>query len=72
MDACCLRYTSDTAHPQDIVPIYFIHSITQPLCDRPGCWCQAHKLRVVELLAGLFTNELVVAAAATFDEGNAD
>lgn len=58
MDAFVLRYQTDTAHPQDMVPIYRIHSITAPLCDRPGCWCREHEAQVAQLLAGVALGEL--------------
>lgn len=72
MDALVLRHQTDTAHPQDIVPIYFIHSISAPLCDRPGCWCQAHKADIVQLLAGVALHKLRLEEAAPLTEGDID
>ena len=51
MDTPMLRYPSDTAHPQPIVPIYRIHSINAPFCNTSGCWCQASKAQVQQLFA---------------------
>lgn len=51
MDTSVLRTTTDTAHPQPVVPVYRIHSITAPFCSHPGCWCQQHQARVSALLA---------------------
>lgn len=70
MDAFALRYSTDTAHPQDIVPIYFIHSINAPLCDRPGCWCRKNEAKVAELLAGVALSKLRLEEAAPLTEVN--
>jgi hypothetical protein len=66
-----VRSDTDTAHPQASVPIYFIHTMQQPFCARPGCWCQAEQARIGQLLASLKNNELCVAEAASFTDGKA-
>lgn len=68
MDAFALRRATDTAHPQEIVPIYHIHSITAPLCDQPGCWCRQSEAKVAQLLAGVALHELRLEEAAPLME----
>lgn len=63
-----VRHDTDTAHPQAAIPIYLIHTTTKPFCNHPGCWCQAHKAHVAQLLAALKNNELCIAEAASFAE----
>lgn len=72
MDTFCLRHPTDTAHPPNIVPIYFTHSIAYPFCSKPDCWCQTNKVQVLQLLHSLITRDLVLATAGSFaDEKDA-
>ena len=68
MDAFHVRCETDTAHPQDIVPIYPIHCITQPFCSDRLCWCHGNRQRVIELLAALQLHELVLTDAASLND----
>ncbi len=67
-----LRGATDTAHPQPVVPVYRIHSIKQPFCERSSCWCQASKAHVLPLLAAIRTGELALNAAASFATDSAE
>jgi hypothetical protein len=67
MERPVLRYLTDTAHPQTIVPIYFVHSITQPCCSQPGCWCRASQPAIARLFGQISKGELQVRPAADFE-----
>jgi hypothetical protein len=67
-----LRGVTDTAHPQPVIPIYRIHSIKEPFCARPGCWCQQSRVHVTPLLAAIRTGELALNVAASFAEDSAE
>ena len=69
MDAFVLRYQSDTAHPQDIVPIYFMHSIDNPFCPIPDCWCHTDQARIAQLLQHVGNGVMTLREAADFAEG---
>lgn len=69
MDAFVLRYSTDTAHPHDIVPIYFIHSIDNPFCPIPGCWCHSDQQRIATLLDHIQDGTLTLREAAEFADG---
>ena len=68
MEHLFVRGNTDTAHPQAVVPIYFIHTIQQPFCNRPGCWCQTNKARVTPLLDALKNDELMLREAANLTQ----
>lgn len=61
-----LRGATDTAHPQPVVPVYLIHSLEQPFCDRQRCWCQQGKAQITPILAALKTGSLLLSDAADF------
>ena len=69
MDAFALRYNSDTAHPQDIVPIYFVHSIENPFCPLPGCWCHTDQEKIAQLLEHISNGLMTLREAADFADG---
>lgn len=69
MDAFRLRYTTDTAYSQDIVPIYFIHSIDHPFCPIPSCWCHTDQARIAELLRHIENGVMTLREAADFADG---
>lgn len=69
MDAYVLRYQSDTAHPQDIVPIYFIHSIDHPFCPIPSCECHRDQMRIAKLLTHIENGVMTLQEAANFADG---
>ncbi len=69
MDAYVLRYTTDTAHPQDIVPIYFVHTPEMPFCPLPDCWCHANQEEIAKLLDHLHNGVMTLREAADFADG---
>jgi len=66
MEACVLRYQSDTAHPQDIVPIYFVHSMERPFCQVPSFWCHTDQEKVATLLGEIQSGVITLRGAADF------
>ena len=69
MEAFTLRFTTDTASPQDIVPIYFVHSIEHPFCPVPSCWCHTDQTRIAQLLEHIKEGEMTLQEAAMFADG---
>ncbi len=68
MEACILRYQSDTAHPQDIVPIYFVHSMERPFCQVPSCWCHTDQGKVATLLGEIRSGVMTLRSGADFTD----
>ncbi len=66
MDALVFRYQSDTAHPQDIVPIYFVHTMERPFCQEPSCWCHTAQASAAMLLEAVQRGVMVLHSAADF------
>jgi hypothetical protein len=65
--------TTDTAHPNLPVPIYFIHSLERPFCKNPGCKCQWQQQEVRRLLSTIVEGEMTLREAADFlDEANGE
>ena len=64
-----LRVESDTAHPQDAVPIYLFHTVDNPFCPLPGCWCHTDQERIAPLLDQIKAGVLTLREAADFTEG---
>ena len=62
-----IRTITDTAHPQTIVPIYFIHTIQQPFCSLSGCWCQANKAQITKVLLAVQAGEWLLAEAVNLN-----
>ena len=60
---------SDTARPITDIPIYFIHSLEQPFCDRSGCWCQSNQAPITQLLTATKTGALLLGKAENFADG---
>ncbi len=68
MEACVLRYQSDTAHPQDIVPIYFVHSMERPFCQVPSCWCHTDQGKAAALLGDVQSGAMILHNGADFTD----
>ena len=68
MESCVLRYQSDTVHPQDIVPIYFVHSMERPFCQVPSCWCHRDQEKVARLLGEIKSGAVTLRGAADFTD----
>jgi hypothetical protein len=69
MDAFVLRYATDTAHPHDIVPIYFIHGIDNPFCPLPDCACHSNQEQIAKLLDYIRQGAMTLREAADFADG---
>jgi hypothetical protein len=69
MEAFVLRYQSDSAHPQDIVPIYLVHSMERPFCQVPSCWCHTDQGKVVTLLESIQSGVMILHEATDFVKG---
>jgi len=72
MEQLTIPYPTDTAHPQPSIPIYFIHSIKQPFCNNPSCWCKTNKARIAPLLKAVQTGEMLLSQAASFANGKTE
>jgi hypothetical protein len=55
---------TDTARPQQHIPIYFIHSLEQPFCTNPKCKCQWQQKEVRRLLGSILEGEITLRQAA--------
>jgi len=64
-----VRVESDTARPQAIVPIYQFHTLDNPFCPTPDCWCHTDQQRIAPLLAQISEGVLTLREAANFAEG---
>jgi hypothetical protein len=69
MEAFVLCYQSDTAHPQDIVPIYLVHSMERPFCQLPSCWCHTDQGNIATLLGYIQSGVMILRDAADFSDG---
>jgi len=47
-----LRGATDTSTPTTPIPIYYLHSVEQPFCNRPGCLCLAYFEQIRALFEG--------------------
>ena len=64
-----LSFQTDTACPQTIVPIYFIHNIENPFCPIPNCWCHTDQQKIAALLEHIQDGTMTLREAADFLEG---
>lgn len=55
-----VRTDTDTAHPRSAVPIFLVHSITNPCCNVPSCWCHASQVQVLLLLEHAKTGNMTI------------
>jgi hypothetical protein len=69
MEQLTLRQNTDTAHPQDVVPIYFFHTLEHPFCSLPRCWCHANQQEIGQLLEESNHGMLIIREAANFAHG---
>lgn len=69
MDPFILRFQTDTSHSQDLVPIYLIHTMDNPFCPLPGCWCHTDQERIAPLLEAVRNGTMTLREAADFAEG---
>jgi hypothetical protein len=71
VDQITLRRHTDTAYPQPIIPIYFIHSMKEPFCKLPGCWCKTDQARIALLLDAIKKGQLLLSEASDYTESKA-
>jgi hypothetical protein len=64
-----LRTNTDTSYPQDIVPIYFIHTPEMPFCPLPGCECHTNQQEIAKLLEQVKEGILTLCEAVLFVDG---
>lgn len=60
---------SDTAHPQQIVPVFPIHTIDEPFCPLPDCWCHTNQAEIAKLLDHIRNGVMTLCEAANFADG---
>ncbi|MDQ2902616.1 MAG: hypothetical protein M3Y81_03580 [Chloroflexota bacterium] len=65
---CYVRQTTDTAHPQTVIPIYYIHSVSAPFCRNPLCACQRSRRAVTQLGKGIAEGEIVLQPSSVFTD----
>lgn len=58
--------TTDTATPNCPVPIYYIHSLSQPFCKNLRCKCHWQQQEVRRLLGHIVEGEMTLKEAADF------
>ncbi len=61
--------TTDTATPQQPIPIYFIHSLEQPYCRNRDCECHRSQREVARLLGLIADGIMTLREAADFMNG---
>ena len=59
-----MPYVTDTARPQQSIPVYYFHSFEQPFCNDPACQCHWKQQEVRRLLASIIQGELTLKEAA--------
>jgi len=64
-----LRIETDATYPYDIVPIYLIHTLENPFCPLPGCWCHTDQERIAPLLEQIKEGVLTLREAVDFVDG---
>lgn len=69
MEPLILRGPTVTAQPPEQVPIYLIHSLDNPFCPLPGCWCHTDQERIAPLLEEIREGKLTFREAADFADG---
>ena len=55
---------TDTAHPQQSIPVYYVHSLEQPFCKDATCQCHWKQQEVLRLLGSILEGELSLREAA--------
>ncbi len=65
---CYVRQTTDTAHPQTVIPIYYIHSVSVPFCHNPLCACQRGRRAVTQLNKGITEGEIILQPSSVFTD----
>jgi len=55
---------TDTASPQQRIPVYYIHSLNQPFCPDPACKCHRQQQEVKKLLHSIVDGILTLREAA--------
>lgn len=48
-----LKQETDTAHPQPLIPIFYIHDFPAPFCANPLCFCQRSKREAAWLFGAI-------------------
>ncbi len=63
------RVPPGTAHHQDLVPVYYYHTLDNPFCPLPACKCHTNQQEIAELLEQIKAGLLTLREAADFVEG---
>jgi hypothetical protein len=69
MNQMTVHGNTDTAHPQEVVPIYLIHTTDHPFCPLPGCGCHTNHQEIARLLGQIRDGLLTLREAADFADG---
>ena len=59
-----LRQETDTAHPQPLIPIYYIHDGPRPFCTDPACFCARSKQDATRLFGDIAQGSFFLLEAA--------
>ena len=55
---------TDTAYPQQSIPVYYFHSFEHPFCKDTNCKCHWKQQEVARLLGSILEGELSLREAA--------
>ncbi|HLQ28143.1 MAG TPA: hypothetical protein VK140_02765 [Ktedonobacteraceae bacterium] len=55
---------TDTASPQQCIPVYYIHSLSQPFCGNPLCRCHRQQQEIKRLLGHIVEGIMTLREAA--------
>ncbi len=64
-----LRQETDTAHPQPLISIFYIHGFPAPFCTDPWCFCQRSKYEAATLFGDIEKGTFFLLSAAPLMEG---
>ena len=64
-----LHFSTDTQHPQPVIPVYHLHSLEKPFCSNLCCSCHQSQEQVTHLLQAIQQGELLVQDAVDFTDG---
>ncbi len=59
-----LRLDTDTATPHQPIPMYYIHSLSQPFCRNFNCQCHRKQREIKELLGFIADGIMTLQEAA--------
>ena len=60
---------SDTSSTRFRVPVFLVHTVTDPFCSHPSCECHTNQAQIARLLQAVSEGEMTLREAADFADG---